>query len=225
MYNKSDYFYYKEDIASIKNFISKEDAESVIKFFNLPEHPWGTMPFYQSLGMGFAENDPRLSQFNLPEDFFSNLRSRFKSSVEALFDRELRPNTSHAQIWHKGGYAPPHSDSSDLEGNLNAFQINKYVGILYLNDNYGGGELYFPDHKISIKPEACELIIFPGGHSNIHGVEEITHGDRYTIVSFWDYADAEYSEELLAKWKEEEEQIRKEQEEQRKEWERMESNA
>lgn len=223
--NKNDFFYYKEDIASLKNFISKSEAESIVKFFNMPDHPWGTMPFYHSLGMGFAENDPRLLEFNLEKDFLFKLRGKFKKSVETMFGRELRPNTSHAQIWHEGGYAPPHSDSSDLEGNLNAFQINKYVGILYLNDNYEGGELYFPDHDISIKPEACEFIIFPGGFENIHGVKEIESGDRYTIVSFWDYADAEYSEELLAQWKEEEEKIREEQEEQRRQWKEIDSHV
>ena len=223
--SNDNFFYYKEDIASIKNFISSSEASSIIDFFNLPEHPWGTMPFYESLGMGFPEIDPRLKNFNLPENFFSELRGKFKSSVEDLFKRELKPNTSHAQIWHKGGYAPPHSDSSDLEGNLNAFQINKYVGILYLNDDYEGGELYFPDHNIKIKPDLCEFIIFPGGFENIHGVEEIKNGDRYTIVSFWDYADAEYSEELIQQWKEEEKKIREEQEEQRKQWEVMKKNV
>ena len=55
------------------------------------------------------------------------------------------------------------------------------------------------------------FITFPGGHENIHGVTHITEGTRYTMVSFWDYADAEYSEERKAEWEEEIKQVRQEQ--------------
>ena len=37
----------------------------------------------------------------------------------------------------------------------------------------------------------------PGGVENIHSVTEVTAGTRYTIVIFWDYADAWYSEAEL----------------------------
>jgi hypothetical protein len=38
------------------------------------------------------------------------------------------------------------------------------------------------------------------------------------MVSFWDYSDADYSEELKLEWEEEIKNIRKEQEQQREEW-------
>ena len=161
---------------------------------------------------------PTLERLGLEPNFFENLRNRFKETVEMFFNRELRPNTSHAQKWDVGGFAAPHSDNSDHEGNPNAFEINKYVGILYLNNDYEGGELYFPRHGIKFKPQLGQYIMFPGGHENIHGVSEITKGTRYTMVSFWDYADAVYDEETKAKWKKEEEEIRKQQAEQREEW-------
>jgi hypothetical protein len=60
--------------------------------------------------------------------------------------------------------------------------------------------------------------MFPGGHENIHGVKEITKGTRYTMVSFWDYADAVYDEETLDKWEKEIEKVREEQAVQKIEW-------
>jgi predicted 2-oxoglutarate/Fe(II)-dependent dioxygenase YbiX len=89
---------------------------------------------------------------------------------------------------------------------------------LYLNDDYNGGELYFPQHNLEFKPPIYSFIMFPGGHENIHGVKEITEGTRYTMVSFWDYADAEYSEETLNAWDEEIKHIREEQALQKEEW-------
>ena len=44
------------------------------------------------------------------------------------------------------------------------------------------------------------LAAFNGGHHNIHEVQMITKGTRFTIGSFWDNEEAEYSEEKQAMW-------------------------
>jgi hypothetical protein len=216
--NKSSLEFYKEDIARLDNFVTEQEAKSMIKYFESQAQIWGDIAFYNSLGMGLAPHDQRLIELGLDPKFFDNLKNRFKEACEMFFERELKPNTSHAQKWKVGGFAAPHSDNSDHEGNPNAFHINKYVGILYLNDDYIGGELYFPQHNLEFKPPIYSFIMFPGGHENIHGVKEITEGTRYTMVSFWDYADAEYSEETLNAWDEEIKHIREEQALQKEEW-------
>jgi hypothetical protein len=218
MYTKDNLIYYKDDIARIDNFVTPEEAENMINYFESMAHIWGDVAFYGSYGMGFADQDPRLNEYGLNPEYFNNLRNRFKQSVEMFFERKLKPNTSHAQKWKVGGFAAPHSDNSDHDGNPNAFEINKYVGILYLNDDYKGGKLYFPDHKIEFKPPVYSYIMFPGGHENIHGVKEILEGTRYTMVSFWDYADAVYSQETIDKWAEEERLVREQQAKQKEEW-------
>lgn len=225
MYNKDSLVYYKDDIARIDNFVTPEQSKNMVEYFESMASIWGDVAFYGSKGMGFADSDQRLPQFNLEPEYFKNIRDRFKQAVELMFDKKLKPNTSHAQKWDIGGFAAPHSDNSDHDGNPNAFEINKYVGILYLNDNYKGGELYFPDHNIEFKPPVYSYIMFPGGHENIHGVKEILKGTRYTMVSFWDYADATYSQETLAKWKKEEEEVRKQQAIQKVEWEKGNKDA
>lgn len=205
-------------IVEIPNFVSEETAKNMINYFEAKAEMWGDIAFYGSSGMGLAPNDPMLADYHLPGDFFENLRLRFQDAVEAVFERKVKPNTSHAQKWDVGGFANPHSDNSDNHGEPNAFEINKYVAILYLNGDYEGGKLYFPDHDIEFKPTPYSLITFPGGVENIHGVKEITAGTRYTMVSFWDFADAEYSEEKKAWWEEETTKVRKEQAKQKEEW-------
>jgi predicted 2-oxoglutarate/Fe(II)-dependent dioxygenase YbiX len=216
--NKRDLKFYKDDIARIDNFVTPEEARAMIKYFESQAQIWGDVAFYNSLGMGIAPHDQRLIELGLDPKHFDNLKNKFKQTCEMFFKKELRPNTSHAQKWKVGGFAAPHSDNSDHDGNPNAFHINKYVGILYLNDDYEGGELYFPDHKLEFKPPVYSFIMFPGGHENIHGVKEITKGTRYTMVSFWDYADAVYDEETLDKWEKEIEKVREEQAVQKIEW-------
>ena len=222
--DKGSFVYYKDEpikdsilgikdnrIVEIPNFVTEEDSRNMISYFEAKAEMWGDIAFYGSSGMGLQPNDPMLSNYTLPGDFFDNLRERFREAVETVFERKVRPNTSHAQKWDVGGFANPHSDNSDNHGEPNAFEINKYVGILYLNGGYGGGELYFPDHNIEFKPTPYSLIVFPGGVENIHGVREITEGTRYTMVSFWDFAEIEYSEEKKAYWEEETKKVREEQ--------------
>jgi hypothetical protein len=246
--DKDTFIYYKDEpntkgvlginynrIVEIPNFIDPETSTNMIEYFESKAALWGDIAFYGSSGMGLAVNDPSLDNFNLDNDFFDKLKERFREAVEEVFDRPVKPNTSHAQKWDVGGFASPHSDNSDHDGHPNAFEINKYVGILYLNNNYEGGELYFVEENneeqqevtkekwntyLSFKPNPYSFIIFPGGVENIHGVSEILEGTRYTMVSFWDFAEAEYDEETLDRWEEEERQVRIAQAKQKEEWEK-----
>lgn len=229
--DKGKFKYYKDEpiensvlgikdnrIVEVPNFVTQEAASRMISYFDAKAADWGDIAFYGSEGMGLLPNDPELGKHELPGMFFDELRESFKAHVAEIFGRGVKPNTSHAQKWNVGGFANPHSDNSDSHGEPNAFEINKYVGILYLNEDYDGGELYFPDHDIEFKPNAFSYYVFPGGVENIHGVKEITSGTRYTMVSFWDFADADYSEEKKAWWEEETRKVRQEQAKQKEEW-------
>jgi hypothetical protein len=215
---KFDLKQYKHDVFYVENFLTDEECQGMIDYFEYQEGQWGFIAFYGASGMGLQDQDPRMPQFGLAEDFIGKLRPRMLDMAQQAFDRPLRANTSHAQKWDVGGFANPHSDNSDHDGNPNAFEINKYVSLLYLNDDYEGGNLFFPDHDLTIRPKKAMVICFPGGHENVHGVSEITAGVRHTMMAFWDYAEAEYSEETQARWKDEIEGIRKQQELQQNEW-------
>jgi predicted 2-oxoglutarate/Fe(II)-dependent dioxygenase YbiX len=57
--------------------------------------------------------------------------------------------------------------------------------VFYLNDDYEGGELFFPNKKISIKPPKNSLLIFDSSNKDkLHGVAPVVKGTRYTIASF-----------------------------------------
>ena len=58
---------------------------------------------------------------------------------------------------------------------------NDIATLLYLNNNYSGGEIYFPGYDISIKPNVGDLVCFPDTPDFVHGVKPISNGIRYTI--------------------------------------------
>jgi hypothetical protein len=61
----------------------------------------------------------------------------------------------------------------------------KYATIIYLNDNYSGGELFFSNKNIEIKPKPGSLVVFPGTNEFNHGVRHVKAGPiRYVLVGF-----------------------------------------
>ena len=56
--------------------------------------------------------------------------------------------------------------------------------VMYINDNYEGGEIRFVDHDFTIKPKSGTLIMFPGNKYYSHEVLEVKNGERYTSA-FW----------------------------------------
>ena len=57
--------------------------------------------------------------------------------------------------------------------------------VLYINDNYDGGELYFKEQDVSIKPSAGSLIAFPSVAPYYHQSMTVTKGIKYMSPGFW----------------------------------------
>jgi hypothetical protein len=56
---------------------------------------------------------------------------------------------------------------------------DSFIAMLYVNDNFNNGELYFPDNDFIYKPQAGDMVYYKRSVS--HGVNVVTGGDRYTI--------------------------------------------
>lgn len=61
---------------------------------------------------------------------------------------------------------------------------------LYLNDDYSGGQIYFPEREyFTIKPKANSLIMWPGNKHFIHGIKKTKVTSRYVYGLFIKFAD------------------------------------
>lgn len=66
----------------------------------------------------------------------------------------------------------------------------RYATIIYINDDYTDGELYFVRQGIKIKPPAGAMMVFPTGEDFEHGVESPGSGPtRYVLPCFVSYKD------------------------------------
>lgn len=56
--------------------------------------------------------------------------------------------------------------------------------VLYLNDDYDGGEIEFPAFEVKIKPQRGMLILFPSNYAYRHIAHPVTSGTKYAMVTW-----------------------------------------
>jgi len=70
-----------------------------------------------------------------------------------------------------------HSDGETFTG-------RSLSAILYLNDDFSGGEIEFVNFNIKIKPKPGMLILFPSNYAYTHIAHPVTVGKKYAIVTW-----------------------------------------
>jgi hypothetical protein len=219
-----------KDIVVYENFLSSEDCEKMITALdaqaNNSKITWMPISFYESYSSVLPQdNDQEVLDAGLSGTIFSDIEKTMPEAIASVHD--LDPNIIskigyHTQKWEPGAYARKHSDNTDEHGNSGAFTRSRYAGFLYLNDNFEGGLLRFPDQDIEIQPKVGMLAVFDGGFNNMHEVTLITKGVRYTIGSFWDdREESDYPQETRDAWAAEMKETRAKQEIERAEWQEM----
>jgi hypothetical protein len=219
-----------KDIVVYENFLSDEDCQKMINALDSQAEngkiSWMPISFYESYSSVLPQdNDQEVIDAGLSPTIFSDIENIMPEAIASVHD--LDPKTIckigyHTQKWEPGAYARVHSDNTDEKGNSGAFTRSRYAGFLYLNNNFEGGLLRFPDQDIEIQPKTGMLAVFDGGFNNMHEVTMITSGVRYTIGSFWDDREEDaYPEELRAQWKEEMQKIRDAQKVEKEEWQKL----
>ena len=122
-------------------------------------------------------------------DIIRGMFGRLKIEVDKFYSIDAQATSPAIVRWRPGDQQDPHADKELHEGpdagTPNAFPYYDIASIFYLNDNYEGGELYFPLQEIEFKPKARAAYFFPGDKNYIHGVRPILSGTRYTSPFFW----------------------------------------
>jgi len=94
--------------------------------------------------------------------------------VESVFLACLLSGDSHI----------PHADNERREHGRwlpNHTPQRDYTGLVYLNDNFAGGELVFPDRDVVIIPKPGLFVGFPSNRKFVHAVPNVLSGKRYSL--------------------------------------------
>ena len=200
-------FIFKSPMTNTKNFINELNSidnnylvdkdENVTDNIQYPISPW--VDWMSNDDGGLCYGKQKTGRFN----FEKNLESLSKGHKEAvslcaqvkqcaldLSDEYFKtleiyktphlPNVFDIKIYKVGALMGTHFDdhpSDDQETILSA--------VIYLNDDYEGGELYFDQQDIKIKPMAGCVIFFPSTKDFTHASLEITKGQKECIPLFF----------------------------------------
>lgn len=196
---EQEYEYEKlaNDIFLVKNFLTPAElsefqslAEETLPpqwhFFYLKELEKKAETFYGRKDIASLIEEGKLmliprnmSQTRSTEPALQETVTNVTNRVNAILPPEY-PTTRYGvmQRHYKGIGLEDHRDT-DCNPSL------KLATVIYINDNYDGGYLYFKDEDFTseIKPPAGSIILFRA--SRLHGVTEVS-GDqqRYVLTSF-----------------------------------------
>jgi hypothetical protein len=189
-YNKidsQDYPYaYKElkELGSFKSFfkeniLSKQESEYLIELANLSE-PWllNTIPFWIDRNLPFFNMLP--SKATNPDimNYCKDIYYKIKDFISDSFGTEVWADQIGIVRWPVNSWQMVHVDA--VQG------LDRVAGsVVFLNDDYEGGEPFYPYYERTITPKQGMVYAHDAGHDHLHGVTEVKNNVRYTISSTW----------------------------------------
>jgi hypothetical protein len=189
--------YIIDEVLLVDNFLTKDEIDTLVNVAeNTDEDGWrveyteNLKRFcMQKFGRDDVDNlvkegkfeitdnwaDKIISTNNLPER--TQITERLKSVLKDFSDLDV-PGFGSIQRQYVDvplkSHVDQHTDPSI-----------RYASIIYLNDNYNGGEFYFVKKDFEIKPNSGSLLIFPGTEEFEHGVRAPADGPmRYVLPGF-----------------------------------------
>jgi len=152
----------KHTIQEYSKFLNKEECKWFIEY-----HKKNFLKLSRELN--YSHNDTDIIKIsNIHHEEFRYLQSRLCYHIKKDFDYLSYPNYFEIVKWGPGTFQGSHQD----------FDYHPFTSIIYLNDNFEGGETVV--EKTKVIPKTGLMITFGGSLLN-HKVLEITKGFRYTI--------------------------------------------
>jgi hypothetical protein len=71
--------------------------------------------------------------------------------------------------------------------------------VLYLNDDYEGGELWFEEFDLTVKPKRGDHFLFPSNYIYRHRAMPVSGGIKYSAVTMFDYTDRYHEKNIRRK--------------------------
>ncbi len=192
-----------QTITKFTDTMSSEDCKYITNFMinstNNDVNP-DQMPWFQNNTIYYNSiKDDNVKQI------IKNYREKIAKTIEEVYKEKVYPHLTTIVLWKPGQKMGRHHDQGN-PGEI-GFEMRDYTSILYLNDNYKGGNTFIRNDDIADDrwrrepnanfndyisiPEEGTSIIFYGGDINAHGVEKIEEGLRVAMTT-WYSTDPQY---------------------------------
>jgi len=116
------------------------------------------------------------------------IEKAYRELPKKLLGREAQWfETPQLLRYYPGGHYIGHADSQNLNGDTQMWEkkMDRDLSLLiYLNNAFDGGEVFFKKFNFSLRPKAGMLVMFPSDSRYMHEAQTITQGVRYAVVSW-----------------------------------------
>lgn len=204
----------KEDIVVIHNFLTEDEVQAVLNYekyldeYSLWDHGdkvGDPLSQWSDRFLGAVNLRYEQKGFGKPSDLkmldlLISIRKRIKEEIKKAYNLDnVYADSLNLIKWPHGYVQPAHSDYENFGLEPHIYNWRQVGCVVYLNDDFDGGNIHFPQHGVSIPVKPGMLAFFPGDVHHAHGVERVLNGSRYTLSSFWtehaEHADNLYEEE------------------------------
>lgn len=178
-------------IVCIKKFLTKDQCDYLISAINnvVENHSDDeALIGYSNDGNVNSKDAPFIFVNNLPDEtlhlLFEDANNRATKLYEDLYGQDKDLTYIYLGTINGMGVGKGMGVHADNTPGL-AINVDTPHGmVLYINDDYEGGELYYPELGIVMKPDAGDLVIHPGTLDYAHGVTPVVSGMRYATTAF-----------------------------------------
>jgi len=125
---------------------------------------------------------------DLDQDIYNlidNYLDKMKLFMDQKFNCKVKKRPPSIVCWRPGDFQIAHADKQIQDGRPNSFPDYDINSLFYINNEFTGGELFYTQHRIKIKPAAGMAVCHPGDINYIHGVTPILSGIRWVIPAFF----------------------------------------
>jgi len=161
-------------IKIVEDFITEEDANTLINEMKNPSERNEYPVYYKDRngGTAFPYNKKVMSLLKKYAIHSNKIQKEFFG-----LEKDVIVTKAFGSFWMPGTSGAPHIDAIEKEPFI------EYSTVIYLNDEYEGGEIYFPRQSFEYSPKKYSAVFFPGNSIDyVHGVKEITSGSRFTAL-------------------------------------------
>jgi hypothetical protein len=166
-------------------YIDKDDRIPIKFLPSQTTHDYETGdPFFQSVRTSYGLSLGKASAVsNTAKEIWDNCDKLISSAVsEYVKIFNINEEIKGADAYGLLMYRPGEKYNLHYDGTT---ENSRAISVLiYLNDNYSGGEIEFPNFDLKIKPKAGTLILFPSNYAYAHIAHTVRSGTKYVIVAW-----------------------------------------
>ena len=163
-----------------EDLLTEDECEYLVWLAETYEN-WnpGSMKFWEERNIGFLTDLQRHKyQSSQTQSLCLDIHDRIKKFISDSFGVEVYADQMGIVRWPKDSWQMTHVDYVE--------EFDRVAGcVVFLNDDYEGGEPFYPYYGIKTTPKRGMVYAHDVGHSHLHGVTKIRNKTRYTISSTW----------------------------------------